>query len=255
MTDFDIIIRQLSLSYHTKPLFVDLNLSLAAGQWIALLGTSGVGKSTLLRYIANLPSDCQVNSQATITTSDQQSLCHRVAYLSQHDSLLPWLSIMDNLLLPCRLGKKSLTAMLKQQALTLLHQVGLAEETHTLMPHQLSGGMRQRVMLARALLDKKAAILMDEPFSAVDAVTRLKLQKLAARLLRGHTVLMVTHDPAEALTLADVVYVMRGRPAQLISTAITPRGNSPRDPSDSQLLQQQSQLLNLLATEESDESY
>ncbi len=254
MTDFDIIIRQLSLSYHTKPLFVDLNLSLAAGQWVALLGTSGIGKSTLLRYIANLPSGCQVNPQATIATSDQQPLCHRVAYLSQHDSLLPWLSIMDNLLLPCRLAKKPLTTALKQQALTLLHQVGLKEETHTLMPHQLSGGMRQRVMLARALLDKKAAILMDEPFSAVDAVTRLKLQKLAARLLRGHTVLMVTHDPAEALTLADVVYVMSGHPVQL-SSAITPEGNSPRNPSDPQLLRQQSQLLNLLATEESDESY
>ncbi len=203
-----------------------LSLSLKAGKWTVLLGRSGCGKTTVLRYLAGLLDD-KVEWQGTLATSDELPLTDRIAYMAQQDLLLPWLSVIDNVCLSHRFqNSASDKALQTNQALELLAAVGLADHAST-MPDQLSGGMRQRVALARTLMQDKPVVLMDEPFSALDAVTRHKLQSLACELLKGKTVVLITHDPQEAVRLADNLYVLQGTPANAQSLSVpdtaTPR--------------------------------
>jgi putative hydroxymethylpyrimidine transport system ATP-binding protein len=170
-------------------------------------------------------------------------LSGRVSYMAQADSLMPWLSVLDNVLIGYRLRGEH-TALLREQAMSLLAKVGLAKVA-LLRPDALSGGMRQRAALARTLLEDRPIVLMDEPFSALDAITRLQLQELAAELLVGRTVLLVTHDPLEALRLGHVVYVMAGLPAQL-QLALSLPGSLPRDPTAPNLLTHHAELLHQL---------
>ena len=203
-----------------------LSLSLNAGKWTVLLGRSGCGKTTVLRYLAGLLDD-KVEWQGTLTTYDELPLTDRIAYMAQQDLLLPWLSVIDNVCLShCFQNSASDKALQTNQALELLAAVGLADYANA-MPDQLSGGMRQRVALARTLMQDKPVVLMDEPFSALDAVTRHKLQSLACELLRDKTVVLITHDPQEAVRLADNLYVLQGTPANAQSLSVpltaTPR--------------------------------
>ncbi|NOH93785.1 ABC transporter ATP-binding protein [Vibrio sp. AIC-3] len=205
-----------------------LSLSLNAGKWTVLLGRSGCGKTTVLRYLAGLLDD-KVEWQGTLTTSDELPLTDRIAYMAQQDLLLPWLSVIDNVCLSHRFqnsADKHKNIEHKNQALELLISVGLADYADA-MPDQLSGGMRQRVALARTLMQDKPVVLMDEPFSALDAVTRHKLQSLACELLRGKTVVLITHDPQEAVRLADNLYVLQGTPASAHSLSV-PHTSTPR---------------------------
>ncbi|MFS1860935.1 ABC transporter ATP-binding protein [Vibrio lentus] len=203
-----------------------LSLSLNAGKWTVLLGRSGCGKTTVLRYLAGLLDD-KVEWQGTLATSDELPLTDRIAYMAQQDLLLPWLSVIDNVCLSHRFqNPASDKALQTNQALELLTAVGLADHAST-MPDQLSGGMRQRVALARTLMQDKPVVLMDEPFSALDAVTRHKLQTLACELLRDKTVVLITHDPQEAVRLADNLYVLHGTPANAQSLSV-PNTATPR---------------------------
>ncbi|MCZ8502596.1 ABC transporter ATP-binding protein [Vibrio lentus] len=203
-----------------------LSLSLNAGKWTVLLGRSGCGKTTVLRYLAGLLDD-KVEWQGTLATSDELPLTDRIAYMAQQDLLLPWLSVIDNVCLSHRFQNPvSDKAQQTNQALELLAAVGLADHAST-MPDQLSGGMRQRVALARTLMQDKPVVLMDEPFSALDAVTRHKLQTLACELLRDKTVVLITHDPQEAVRLADNLYVLQGTPANAQSLSV-PNTATPR---------------------------
>ncbi|MEZ9893314.1 ABC transporter ATP-binding protein [Vibrio lentus] len=203
-----------------------LSLSLNAGKWTVLLGRSGCGKTTVLRYLAGLLDD-KVEWQGTLATSDELPLTDRIAYMAQQDLLLPWLSVIDNVCLSHRFqNPASDKALQTNQALELLTAVGLADHAST-MPDQLSGGMRQRVALARTLMQDKPVVLMDEPFSALDAVTRHKLQSLACGLLRDKTVVLITHDPQEAVRLADNLYVLQGTPANAQSLSV-PNTATPR---------------------------
>ncbi|MFA0481239.1 ABC transporter ATP-binding protein [Vibrio splendidus] len=203
-----------------------LSLSLNAGKWTVLLGRSGCGKTTVLRYLAGLLDD-KVEWQGTLATSDELPLTDRIAYMAQQDLLLPWLSVIDNVCLSHRFqNSASDKALQTNQALELLAAVGLADHAST-MPDQLSGGMRQRVALARTLMQDKPVVLMDEPFSALDAVTRHKLQSLACELLKGKTVVLITHDPQEAVRLADNLYVLQGAPANAQSLSV-PLTSTPR---------------------------
>ena len=205
-----------------------LSLNLSAGKWTVLLGRSGCGKTTVLRYLAGLLGD-KVEWQGTLVTSDELPLTDRIAYMAQQDLLLPWLSVIDNVCLSHRFQNttnKHLNAEQKNQAFELLASVGLADYADT-MPDQLSGGMRQRVALARTLMQDKPVVLMDEPFSALDAVTRHKLQSLACELLRDKTVVLITHDPQEAVRLADNLYVLQGTPASAHSLSV-PHTSTPR---------------------------
>ncbi len=232
------------LTYGGLPLFDGLALDLPAGRVTALLGPSGVGKSTLLRLLAGLEDG--THAQATITTDDGHPLAGRVAHLAQRDSLLPWATVLDNATLGARL-RGTRTPATRTAARALLERVGLGDRLAD-RPDALSGGMRQRVALVRALMENRPLILMDEPFSALDALTRLRLQDLTARLLAGRTVLLVTHDPLEALRLGHRVHVLHGRPATL-DAPLEPPGPPPRDPADPALLALQADLLRRLTGE------
>jgi putative hydroxymethylpyrimidine transport system ATP-binding protein len=226
------------LVYDGQALFDELDFALSAGHCTCLLGPSGVGKSSLLRLLAGLLP----GAASSVTCDDGQPLAGRAAYMAQQDLLLPWLSVLDNVLLGYRLRGQPLP---REAAAALLTRIGLGDRL-TARPDALSGGMRQRVALARTLIEDRPVILMDEPFSALDAVTRIKLQTLAAALLRGRTVLLVTHDPLEALRLGHRIHVMTGRPARL-SPALEPPGATPRDVADPEVLRLQGELLKHLA--------
>lgn len=201
----------LSLRFGEQQIFHDFNFQLPKGRFSSLLGGSGVGKSTLLRIIAGL----EKGYQGEVSFLDDAN----IAYMAQHDALYPWLSIIDNVQLYAHLsGRKSPKTHTK--ALQLLTQVKMSDHTHKKV-HELSGGQRQRVALARTLMMDADLVLMDEPFSALDAVTRHELQALAYELLQDKTVLLITHDPQEALRLSDDIYVLKHQPAT-ISLKITP---------------------------------
>ena len=208
---FAISIQADALRYttHAKPVLQDLVMQLPAQQWTCLLGRSGCGKTSILRKLAGLLEEAQW--QGRIETVGQP-LSGNIAYMAQQDLLLPWLSVLDNVCIAERLQGRSLTQDLRDKALLLLDKVGLKAHADN-YPHTLSGGMRQRVALARTLLQERPIVLMDEPFSALDAVTRHKLQSLSFELLQGKTVLLVTHDPQEAVRLGHQIYVMEGSPA------------------------------------------
>jgi putative hydroxymethylpyrimidine transport system ATP-binding protein len=163
--------------------------------------------------------------------------------MAQQDLLLPWLDALGNVTLGARL-RGAADSRSRTEALALLAQVGLEGEAHK-RPMQLSGGMRQRVALARTLAEHRPVLLMDEPFSALDMPARLRLQELAARLLVGRTVLLVTHDPLEALRLGHRIHVMAGQPARLDRPLLLP-GPTPRAVTDQRLLALQAELLTRL---------
>jgi putative hydroxymethylpyrimidine transport system ATP-binding protein len=239
----DIELRQASLHWQQHCVFNNLNLTLPSGQWTSILGQSGVGKSSLLQLLCGIADEASISG--AIHCSDGLPLAGRVAWMAQQDLLLPWLNLLDNVLLGARLqqGRKP-SAEQRELAGYLLQQVGLSDRA-TALPAQLSGGQRQRVALARTLFQDQPLVCMDEPFSALDAINRLKLQDLAAELLADRTVLMITHDPLEALRLSDRVLVLRGSPAHL-SVPIVPTGSTPRPVTDPALLELQAQLLQLL---------
>jgi len=230
-------------------LFDDLNMQLEAGKFTCLLGPSGIGKSMLLRLFLGLDAG-HPDNKADVICSDGLGLQGRAAFMAQNDLLMPWLTVAENigLGLILRSGRKNLKDH-KHAIDQLLHDVGL-NAVRNAPPDTLSGGMRQRVAIARTLLENKPVVLMDEPFSALDVITRLKLQDMAARTLSGRTVLLVTHDPMEALRLGHKIYVMSGRPAEL-DAGLLPPEDIPRHVDDGKLLSMQGELLARLAGESS----
>ena len=150
--------------------------------------------------------------------------------MAQQDLLMPWLSVIDNVMLSTKFGaapdQTDNPQMMIDKAHSLLQKVGLADKSKH-MPAQLSGGMRQRVALVRTLMQDKPIVLMDEPFSALDAVARYRLQNLAYQLLQDKTVVLITHDPQEAIRLANQLYILQGQPAQAHALAV-PISAAPR---------------------------
>ncbi|MCB1884782.1 MAG: ABC transporter ATP-binding protein [Geminicoccaceae bacterium] len=220
------------LDYGGEALFRDLVLDLPKGRWTALIGGSGVGKTTLLRAAAGLVPGVEGLGPA--------------ALMAQSDLLLPWLDVEANVLLGPRL-RGGVTPDLRAKAADLIERVGLGDARKRL-PAELSGGMRQRAALARTLLEDRPLVLMDEPFSALDAITRHRVQDLAAELLDGRTVLLVTHSPPEALRLAHRLLLLEGRPVRLRPLDV-PASPTPRRADDPALLRRQGQLLEALAGE------
>ena len=241
----NIIIQDICFSYQNISLFNNFNLTIPAGKVTCLLGESGIGKSTLLRLIAHLsPSTSQEKMTGHIQCDTSQ-----IAYMAQDDLLLPWLSALDNAILISELNhySRSEKTDLIDQARSLFTRMGL-KDCEAKLPRELSGGMRQRVALARTLLANKPIVLMDEPFSGLDALTRLHIQTLAAELLTNRTVLLVTHDLFEALRIGQEIYILSGEPAKL-SYHLTLTSKTPRDLADPEVIQHQATLFHALADE------
>ncbi|MEM7722091.1 MAG: ABC transporter ATP-binding protein [Pseudomonadota bacterium] len=190
----------------------DMNLSVQEGDFISLLGPSGCGKSTALRLISNLMHP----TAGTIRWVGGQQGADDLGVVFQEPTLMPWATVAQNVWLPFRLQGKTYNAV-KDDILEALKLVGL-ENFQTAYPRELSGGMKMRVSIARAMVTKPRLILMDEPFAALDEITRFKLNNdlLELKSKIGCTVIFVTHSVFESVFLSDRIVVMAARPGRVI---------------------------------------
>jgi ABC-type nitrate/sulfonate/bicarbonate transport system ATPase subunit len=193
-----------------------VTLSIPQGRFVSLIGPSGCGKSTIFNIIAGLLEPTA--GRVMIDGIDATGTIGRVGYMLQKDLLLPWRTVLDNTILGMEIQGISLREA-RARAMPLLQRYGLAGFEH-LYPNSLSGGMRQRAALLRTLLFDTDVILLDEPFGALDAQTKLQMQEWLMQLWSdfGKTVLFVTHDVEEAIYLSDEVHVMGTRPGRIIAT-------------------------------------
>jgi len=216
-----------------KPLTAvsNVSLSVADGEFVCLIGPSGCGKSTLLSLIAGLaaPSSGTVSFRGeTVTDTDPQR-----GMLFQSPALFPWLTVYENVMFgPKAQGSKDGTV--RERARDLLGKVGLADFGDA-YPKELSGGMRHRAAFARALINRPAVLLLDEPFAALDAITRMSMQQLLLDIWAefSMSIVFVTHDVGEATLLGDRVVLMSARPGRIHSVLENPIGRAERRDVDS----------------------
>jgi NitT/TauT family transport system ATP-binding protein len=191
-----------------------VSYSLKQGELISLLGPSGCGKTTLLRIVAGMTraSSGRVEFRGREITGPQEDF----GFVFQAPNLLPWRNVLNNVLFPMEIAGRN-DAAARARAMELLDLVGLSGFSKS-RPHQLSGGMKQRVALCRALVPQPSLLLMDEPFGALDELTRMEMQDLLLNIRRisGATVVFVTHSISEAVYLADEVLVFSRRPGRVI---------------------------------------
>ena len=224
----------------------DLNFSVDDREFVALLGPSGCGKSTLFNIISGLlvPDTGEVYLNGRRINGNTGDF----AYMQQKDLLLPWRTVLKNVLVGPEIQGAPLDTA-KIEAKQRLTQLGLSGFENS-YPMQLSGGMRQRVALVRTLLFRKEFLLLDEPFGALDAMTRTVMQSILLDIWAEarQTVLLITHDLEEALLLADKIYVLTARPAKLKAAVPVPLSR-PRNVTDPALIRLKSELLALLQVE------
>ncbi|HZQ49677.1 MAG TPA: ABC transporter ATP-binding protein [Candidatus Dormibacteraeota bacterium] len=184
----------------------DVSVDIGPGEFVCIVGASGSGKTTMLNLLSGLEQP----------TSGAVRVGGRVALMFQEPALMPWLTAMGNVLLPMRIRGRLSEAAAHEEAERLLTMVGLRDFARK-RPHELSGGMKQRVALARALAQEADILLMDEPFGALDAITRDLLHEELEQiwLRRGMTIVFVTHNAREAVRLGDRVLVMSSRPGRI----------------------------------------
>jgi NitT/TauT family transport system ATP-binding protein len=227
----------------------DATLSFEQGELVSLLGPSGCGKTTLLRIIAGLLP--KSGGSVRIRGEEVDGPHPDFGFVFQTPNLMPWRNVLDNVLFPMEiLGRRDARA--RSRALELLGMVGLAG-FHAARPHQLSGGMQQRVALCRALIHEPALLLMDEPFGALDELTRMEMNDLLLeiRARTRATVVFVTHSIAEAVYLSDQVLVFSRRPARIVERLavdlVYPRSAATRfSPRFGELAQRASRALGVL---------
>ena len=223
--------------FGSKQVLAPLQLDIAAGEVVSLMGASGSGKSTLLRILAGL--ELAFQGDVSLDGERINGRNAHVGFIFQEPRLFPWLTVQDNV----AFGAAALTPAARAQASELLSEVGLAGYESAL-PKELSGGQAQRVALARGLFGKPRVLLLDEPFSAVDAFTRMTLQDLLLRIT-GHHDLTVTHEVDEAVYLSDRVLVLKANPGSLRAT-ISINLPQPRERTSSQLARARARVLSAL---------
>lgn len=199
-------VENLTFFYSKLKILDDLNFTIERSEIVALIGVSGSGKTTLFRLMTGIiqPQEGSIFIQNLPLPEGNRW----ISYMSQEDLLLPWRTVLANVLLVGELGS-SCKNDLEQRALELLETVGLAG-CEKLMPHELSGGMKQRVSLVRALLQDRPLLLLDEPFGPLDVILREELYTLLRRVRNqyGKTILLVTHDFRDAWALADRILIL-----------------------------------------------
>ena len=221
MTVSPLHLRHVSHSFDALEVLRDLSIEVLQGEFVAIVGPSGCGKTTLL----NLLSGFNRPTSGSVERNGKSRMVH------QQDGLFPWQTVAENIALGLRQLKSKKERQQQVEEMVRLIRLEGFENSY---PHQLSGGMRQRVELARALAGSSDILLLDEPFSSLDYLTRLRMRQEVARILleRPRTVVLVTHDIEEAAQLADRVIVLGERPAQIRNelTLSTPRPRNPTDP-------------------------
>ncbi len=197
-----------------------VTIAVPQGRFVSLIGPSGCGKSTIFNIVAGLMEPTA--GRILIDGSDATGTIGRVGYMLQKDLLLPWRTVLDNVVLGMEIQRVPLAAA-RERALPLLKRYGLSG-FEALYPRALSGGMRQRAALLRTLLLDTDVILLDEPFGALDAQTKLRMQEWLLTLWSdfGKTVVFVTHDVDEAIYLSDEIHVMATRPGRVVATIPVP---------------------------------
>jgi NitT/TauT family transport system ATP-binding protein len=208
-------IRGVSLSYGNRPILTDISVSIAKGEFVCFMGKSGCGKTTLLRLVSGLvrPGAGEITHRGKTVTETSRDVA--LVFQDYSNALLPWRTAAANVSLALE-GQKIPASERRDRIHALLGKVGLADH-HDKYPAQLSGGMQQRLQIARCLSQEPEVLLMDEPFGALDALTRRSLQdellKIAAE--SGITVLFVTHDLEEAIYLGDRVVALHSNPGRV----------------------------------------
>jgi NitT/TauT family transport system ATP-binding protein len=192
----------------------NLDLDIRRGEFVSLLGPSGCGKSTALRIMAGLSEP----TRGTVDWTDNKPRAESIGFVFQEPTLMPWANVFDNVFLPLRLAGRGL-AQSTGRVTEALSRVGLADFAKA-YPRELSGGMKMRVSIARALVTDPSVLLMDEPFAALDEITRFKLNDDLLALWRdlGKTVMFVTHSVFESVYLSQRVIVMTARPGRVLTT-------------------------------------
>ncbi|MGH7888206.1 MAG: ABC transporter ATP-binding protein [Candidatus Binatia bacterium] len=241
-----IAIENLRQTYGTLTVIDTFNLTVDDGEFVAIVGPSGCGKSTLLRMISGLAKPTA--GKITIDNREVTAPNPKHNLVFQDHALYPWRTVFDNVALGLEIQKHDVAAI-RARVEPLLRLVGL-EKFAAYYPHQLSGGMRQRAALIRVLAVDPDVMLLDEPFGALDAMTRLVLQVELLRLWQhsGKTVVLVTHDVEEALFLADRVVVMSALPGRIREIIDVP-GPQPRDRGSANLAQLKGHILEILGLE------
>jgi NitT/TauT family transport system ATP-binding protein len=212
-------LRDVSLRYFTQETETEalagISLAIRAGEFVSIIGQSGCGKSTLLSLISGLMQP--TGGEVLVDGQRVDRPSPKVGYMLQQDYLFEWRTILENTMLGAEIQGRDIVAA-GDRAKMLLTRYGLGQ-FFDYLPRQLSGGMRQRVALARTLVTEPDVVLLDEPFSALDSQTRIALADEVAEVLRreGKTAILVTHDIGEAIAMADRVVVMSRRPGRIRS--------------------------------------
>ena len=228
----NIIINQLSFAYEAngKLILKDINIEVEAGEFVCILGQSGCGKSTLLRLLAGLLKP--TSGELLIGGKKVEGASLERGVVFQDYGLFPWMTAGENILLALKQRFPGRTKQeLKQTAINMLLEVGLEESVYKMLPKELSGGMKQRCAIAQAFSMDPPILLMDEPFGALDAVTRARLQDLVLKLWAQDnpkkTVFFVTHDVDEAMLLANRIIVLGQSPSSIIYECAIPEDGRP----------------------------